>query len=692
MKSQRQFLLPLLSGTRFLLLCGALLACSLSSPNPALAEEASDDSSIAALSIEQLLDIEVPTVNGACRYDQKVTDAPAAVSVITAEEIKRYGYRTLADILRSVRGFWVSNDRNYQYLGVRGFSRPGDYNSRVLLLIDGHRLNNSIYDQAPIGTDFPLDVDLIDRVEVIRGPSSSLYGTSAFFGVLNVITRQGKDLRTVEVSGSAGSQESYGGRVSYGTKLAGGLELLVSGSRHRSDGDDRIYFREFDELGYNNGIASNSDSDDWYSFFSKITFRDITLSGLFGSREKQIPTGVYQTVFNDPRNQATDSYGYLDLNYSHKWDTLWKLTARVAYDNFYYRGTYIYSGETPEEPRIVNKDSAKGDWLTGELLLTSRVLEDHTLSAGFEDRYHLSLEQRTYYEEPAETLLDDRRSPNMNALFLQDEYRILPNLTLVGGVRYDHYQSFGGTWNPRLAAIYKPFDKTVLKLIYGRAFRAPNVYEMYYDDGISYRGNQELEPERIRTAEAVWEQYLGEHFRSSLTAYHYWIDGLITQQSEEGFLIYRNASEVQARGLEAEAEVRWVDGLQGRVSYVLQEAEDTGEDQGLTNSPRHQAKLNLNYPLMTQKLFAGGELQYTSSRKTLLGRQSGSFFITNLTLFSQNLIKGLELSGTVYNLFDKRYRDPVAGELTIDPEAPELGLDTVQQDGRTFRVKLTYRF
>ena len=692
MKLRRLFPLSLLSGSRFLLIYSALLACSSYPPSSAQAREAADDSSLTALSIEQLLDIEVPTVNGACRYDQKVTDAPAAVSVITADEIKRYGYRTLADILRSVRGFWVSNDRNYQYLGVRGFSRPGDYNSRVLLLIDGHRLNNGIYDQAPVGTDFPLDVDLIERVEVIRGPSSSLYGTSAFFGVLNVITRQGKDLKTVEAAGAAGTQESYGGRLSYGTKLPGGVELLVSGSRYSTEGDDRIYFSEFDRLGYHNGIASNSDGDDWYSFFSKISFRDLTLSGLYGSREKQIPTGVYQTVFNDPRNRSTDSYGYLDLTYSRKWDTLWELSARVAYDNFYYRGTYIYSGETAGDPFIVNKDSAKGDWLTGELLLTSRVLENQTISAGFEDRYHLALEQRTYYEEPYEVLLDDRRNPNMTALFLQDEYHLLPNLTLIGGLRWDHYQSFGGTWSPRLAAVYKPFDMTVLKLIYGRAFRAPNVYEMYYDDGISYRGNSELQPERIRTAELVWEQYVGEHFRSSLSAYHYWIEQLITQQSEGGFIIYRNVDEVQAQGLEAEAEVRWVDGLQGRVSYVLQRAEDHREDTGLTNSPRHQVKLNLNYPLMAQKLFAGGEFQYTSSRKTLLGRDSGSFFITNLTLFSQNLLKGLELSGTVYNLFDKRYRDPVAGELAIDPEAPELGLDTVRQDGRTFRAKLTYRF
>ena len=119
----------------------------------------------------------IPSVYGAVKYDQKVTEAPASITIITADQIKKYGYRNFTQILDSVPGFFTTNDRNYDYVGIRGFNRPGDYNSRVLLLIDNHRLNDAVYDQAPIGNDGPIDVDLIDRVEIIRGPSSSLYGT-----------------------------------------------------------------------------------------------------------------------------------------------------------------------------------------------------------------------------------------------------------------------------------------------------------------------------------------------------------------------------------------------------------------------------------------------------------------------------------------------------------------------------------
>ena len=108
-------------------------------------------------------------------------------------------------MLRGVRGFYTTYDRNYSYIGVRGFARPGDYNTRVLLLIDGHRVNDGVYDMAPMGTDFLFDISLIDRIEVIRGPGSSLYGTNALFGVINVITKSGASRKGAQAEVVGGS-------------------------------------------------------------------------------------------------------------------------------------------------------------------------------------------------------------------------------------------------------------------------------------------------------------------------------------------------------------------------------------------------------------------------------------------------------------------------------------------------------
>lgn len=641
--------------------------------------------SLTELSIEQLMEIDVPTVYGACKFEQKVTDAPASVSVIAADEIKKYGHRTLADVLRSVRGLYVTYDRNYHFLGVRGLNRPGDYNSRVLLLLDGHRLNDNIYETAAVGTEFPLDVDLIDRIEIIRGPSSSLYGASAFLGVINVITRQGKDMKSAEVAGSAGSQDAYSGRLSYGNKYPNGLEMLISGSLYNSGGARGLYFSEFDTPATNNGLADRADDDKSHSFFSKFAFRDLTLTGAYISREKGIPTGSFGTVFNDNRNRTTDAHGYADLKYDHKLENQAELTGRVYYDNYSYRGDYMYYGANPGDPPVRNKDFSDGEWAGGELMYTGRFLEKHLFTAGTEVRYNFRQGQGTYDESPFLSKLDDRRSSHIYALYLQDEYHLLSNLIFNIGVRYDNYSSFGGTTNPRLALIYKPWEKTILKLLYGDAFRAPNVYEQYYaDNGVTAKPNPDLRPEKIRTYELVYEQYLGEHFRSSLSGFYYRIDDLITQQTDtDGLLIYRNVGNIEARGMEVEIEGKWTDGLQGRASYVLQETKDQETGNELTNSPRHLVKLNLSAPLIRKTVFAGAEIQYTSSRKTLAGGDEGGFVTANLTLFSQNLLQGLEFSASVYNLLDRKYGDPGSGEHLQD---------IIGQDGRAFRLKFVYRF
>jgi outer membrane receptor for ferrienterochelin and colicin len=147
--------------------------------------------SLTDMSLEELMQINVDSVYGASGFKQKITEAPASVTIITSEDIQKYGYRTLADILRNVTGLYVTNDRNYSYLGVQGYGLPGQYNNSITLSVDGHRLNDNIFDGALIGTEFPIDVDLIDRVEFIRGPNSSLYIASAFLGVVNIITKRG---------------------------------------------------------------------------------------------------------------------------------------------------------------------------------------------------------------------------------------------------------------------------------------------------------------------------------------------------------------------------------------------------------------------------------------------------------------------------------------------------------------------
>ena len=672
--------------------CCLLMVLSLW-PMAASADTKTDMNKLTKLGIEELMEIEVPTVYGASRFEQKVIEAPSSVSIVTSDEIKKYGYRSLADILRSVRGFYATNDRNYNYLGVRGFIRPGDYNTRILILGDGHRINDNIYDTAPIGREFPLDVDLIDRIEVIRGPSSSLYGTSAFLAVINITTKTGETTKGTELSGTAGSQDTYAGRLSYGNRWQNGLDVLVSGSVYDSAGRGSLFYLEFADPSTNNGYAVNIDDEKAYHLYGKASLRNVMVTGVFSTRDKQIPTASYGTLFNDSRLRTTDDHGYLDIRYEHTTEEDMQVMARIFYDRYRYAGDYPYdmAGYGLPGQSAIDKDEGIGEWWGGEFQLTRSFFLKHKSTVGAEFRDNIQQDQKNYYDDPSilgvvpNPILDDQRNSKNRAIFFQDEYRILRNLILNVGVRYDHYDTFGGTTNPRLAFIYRPFAKSTLKFLYGEAFRAPNAYELYYNDGATGKPNPGLLPEEIRTYEIVYEQYLGEYLRSSLSGFSYRIENLISQQLDptDNLMVYKNTEDFEVSGGEVELEGTWKNGLRSRISYTYQEARDVDRDETITNSPKHLAKFNLTIPLLQQKIFGSAEVQYLSDRKTLLNNTVGSFFLTNLTLFSKNILKGLELSASVYNLLDKKYHDSGAAEHLQD---------AIEQDGRTVRVKLTYSF
>ncbi|HWR89151.1 MAG TPA: TonB-dependent receptor plug domain-containing protein, partial [Dissulfurispiraceae bacterium] len=288
--------------------------------------QAQDADKLADMSMEDLINVKV---YGASKFEQSLIDAPSSVTIITADDIRKYGYRTLADVLRSVRSLSVTNDRNYSYLGARGFGRTGDYNSRFLVVVDGHRINDNIYDSSLFGTEFIVDVDLIDKVEIIRGPGSSLYGNNAFFGVVNVITRKARSFGRPELSAEAGRYDSYKGRVSYGHDFANGVELSLSGSLYDSNGQERLFYKEFDDPSTNNGVAEHGDYDRNYSLFGNVLYKDVTLQGAFVSRTKGIPTASFDADFDDRRNQTTDERGYVDLKYEHVFENELSIMARL---------------------------------------------------------------------------------------------------------------------------------------------------------------------------------------------------------------------------------------------------------------------------------------------------------------------------------------------------------------------------
>jgi iron complex outermembrane receptor protein len=632
---------------------------------------------LTSLSLEALMEIEVPVVFGASKFEQKATAAPSSITVINSEEIKRYGYRTLADILQSVQGFYVSYDRNYSSLGSRGVNLS-DSNNRILLLVNGHRLNNNLSDSAAIGTDFILDVDLIDHVEIIRGPSAVLYGNNAFFGVINVITRQGKQLNGAEVSGEYASYDTYKTRVTYGKLFTNGVQLLLSGAYYDSAGPDRLFYKEFNTPAQNNGVAHNMDGDSSGSFFGSLGYADFTLEGAFISREKKNPTAQFGSTFNDPRLQTTDDRGYTSLKYAHSFPEIVDVTAQVYYD----RSDFEIGYPTAIGPEVTffSKEKDAGEWWGAEVQFNKRLWERHIITLGAEYRDDFRQHREVFDPASGKVFSDASLDRLSYGVYLQGDFMLRTNLHFNGGVRYDQYGNFNPAFNPRLALIYNPWKTATLKAIYGTAFRAPNFLEL------SDPRFQDIKPEEITSYELVYEQEIGRHLRSSVSGFYNQKQDLIILQNGN----YTNLN-ANTEGMELALEGNWNNGIRSRLSYSLQRTKDSSE-QNLPDSPEHLVKMNVSVPVYKQKIFASLEFQYTSSRRTLFttstgvtmhGMDAGGFETVNFTLFSRDLIKNLEFSGSVYNLFDTRYGDP-SSRFHLQ--------DIIEQDGRSFRLKLTYRF
>lgn len=638
------------------------------------------------LSLEQLMEIRIERVFSASKYDQKVTRAPAAVTILSAEEIEKFGHRTLADVLRSMRGVYVTSDRNYANLGMRGFARPGDFNTRVLLLVDGHRMNDNLYSSALVGPEAVTDIGLVERVEVIRGPSSSIYGNSAFFGVINIVTRKGREIDGLELAAEAGSLDARKARVTYGKLFRNGVEVVVSASSSDSAGHERLYYPELDTPGNNDGVAVNSDSERTNSFHGRVTWRDFTFAAGHSLREKQVPTGSFGTAFNDGREVTTDIRTFANLKFTRQLANGLELSSRAYYDYYSYLADYPYNyaGRGRARMVVISQDDTHGEGVGADVQLTKRIGNRHTLVFGGEHRRDLSLLQSNHNADGSTNFSSDYTG-HSTGLFLQDEIALRDDVILNAGLRYDSFSNFGGKLSPRVALIYTPGPKSAVKLLYGDAYRAPNAYESYLDSPGYNKANLTLEPETIRTLEAVYEHYLPKNHRFGVSAYFYDLDDLIGQKLDpaDGEFVFRNGSSIHAHGAELELEGRYAGGLLVRGSYAWQRAVYQDSNDEIDNSPRHLARLNALLPLFRDRLHAGVEVQHHGSVNTLGGARASAFTVVNATLTGRVLAEGLTVSASLYNLFDREYGYP---------GSTGHRQDLIPQDGRSFRVQLTYKF
>jgi outer membrane receptor protein involved in Fe transport len=634
--------------------------------HPAKASAQETDPPAAGSSLDDLLDVKI---SGAAKYDQTARQAPASVSIITSEEIERYGYRTLADALVTRRGFFVSYDRNYTYVGVRGFSRPTDYNNRILLLLDGHSVNENVYGAAQLGSEFPIELDVVDHIEIIRGPGSALYGTGAMLAVVNVVLKKGSALNGGRLALGGGSYGRLQGTISAGKELERGPDLLASVFGTDVNGQD-LYYPEFDSPETGNGIARGVDSERSYGGIASATWGDFRLMGLWTARDKGIPTGSYETEFGNAGARTSDRHQFLDLRYEHGATPNLLLTARVYADHYGYKGFYPYEA--------LFRDGTDDNWYGGEVRARWDPMPNNRLTVGAEYRSDTRADYRSF--DAGVPSFQGDFPFDVTSFYLQDEFQLTPTLAVTAGVRHDRYSTTGSSTNPRAAIVFNPSPSSTAKLLYGRAFRAPNVYETRYGNG----ANPDLEAERIETIEAIWEQRLSPSFYGTVSLYQSRITDLIDEilDLEDGTAQFQNVGAARARGAELGLTARFTGGVSGYASYAYQQARDDRSGADLTNSPDHAFKLGASCGLIGP-LRISGELLYETGRLTVQDTRTSSYLLSNLTLSVDAGQIPVRVLAQLRNAFDVDYGTPGG----FEHRQAAIG-----QDGRNYSLRLEYRF
>jgi iron complex outermembrane receptor protein len=656
----------------------AVLAATMMMPAAAGAQS---KSALGDLALEDLFSVRVQPVFGASERLQPVSEAPATVTIVTAADIKRYGYRTVADILRGAGGFHISDDRNYSYVGVRGVGLAGDYNTRVLLLLNGHKVNDNVYDQAFIGPDLGVDLAMLERVEIIRGPASSIYGTSAFFAVINLVTRTGASIDGATFEAGLGTLGDRRARASFGRRFSPELDVALSGSFDFSEGVERLYYPAFDAPETNNGIAENLDGEETGTLYGRVALRNLTVTAAFGRRLRYVPTAAFFTLFNsqEPRQETVDGHLILDAQYDHVAGKT-RMAADVSFDRWYYDAVYPYEGESAELPVVTGQDETVGvRWSFGGRV-TRPLPGKQTLTAGAELLANVRQKQAYFSNDPSEEGFLVDQSSSQSAVYLQDEIRLQPWLLVNGGIRHDRYEQFART-TPRGAVIVLPTGSQSFKYLYGRAFRAPNAYELYYFS----EPTVPLRPEAVTTHELVWEQYVGEWLRTSIAGHRSIASQLIALELLDsndtlGGYAFFNRGTIKSKGVTLEGEVRSKHGLQALANLVVQRAKDE-EGGTLTNSPNEMANVRFSAPGPIRGSMAALEVQYLSSRRTPTGTVVPGATVANLTV-SARLTQSVELFGTVRNLLDRSI---------LDPASEEHWMDAIPQNGRTARIGLRWQ-
>ena len=606
--------------------------------------------------INSLLNVEVEEkqfISSASKYDQSPEEAPSSISIVTAKEIETYGYQNLTELLNSQNGFYYSNDRASDYIGVRGFRRSSDYNNKILLLLDGHRMNTYQVDFAPIG-DF--DITNYERIEIVRGPGSTLYGNNAVHAVINLIQKKNLDSYIPQLALKYGSynNRSFGLRTT--KQVNKDLSFSLYGTYEEIDGED-LYFEEFDSPSTNNGLAVDQDKRLHKGLLASVDYKQFKLIGKFSEISKNLPTAPFNTKFNERHTQYSNS-SFLDFSWSPKLSYNKFLIFKFSYDYQKY-GSILPFLFITDDIEFVGESTTFGS----EVQFVWDILQNNRIIAGVE--YKDNFDSKYKYFSGDTKFVDDVWSYKIFSLFFQNEYQFNSDLSIYFGLRSDSFEGQETAINPRFGIVYSPFKKHTFKFLAGSSFRAPNLIERNLEEKniVGFKGNADLKSEFIYTREFIWEYRITENLSSSLSLFNYNMEDLIDQVNDplDNLLQYVNVGKVETNGTEVGFNYKFNEIGSSYLRYSFQKAIDENSV-SLYNSPDHLIKFGISNKLFGP-INGAFDIVYESERKTLYDNFTEPILLSNINLYTEPIFNYFQLALKVRNLFNSTIKHPGGYEL-----------------------------
>lgn len=645
------------------------------------------------LSLEQLSQT---TITTASKVPEALNKTAATVSIITATEIRRSGARTIYDALEKLPGINTGlNQYTDHFITFRGMRTT--WSERILMLLDGHLINDVRSGSATFQFLDSLPVENIARIEVVRSPGSALYGANAYLGIINIITKKPEEIDTsiAKVSGefeadgtvarrynfmTAGNfAQNWQGNLNLNLVSAAGASLNVSADALGRSGNADQAVNRVD-------IQATLQND---SFTVKSRFLQRKAGDGFGSL----------AILNQQSSQEVD-YFFLDAEYKSKLSSDTGLTLRVYYDHQESDNDYVLipagiipaaSAYFPWNPTgLLGNALAQESIIGTEARIDFRGIANHTFTTGLtwrNERLHDIALIANFDPAPLAVPTDvssyynwiDPANRDIASLYLQDLWDVRPDLSTTLGIRYDHYSDFGSSVNPRLGLVWQLTSKTNARLTYGQAFRAPSFVQQYIKNNPGQQGNPNLVPEDIETWEAglSWQN---QKAMAGLTLYYSRLNNLIDIPAAS--IQFQNLGKATAHGLEIEASLQLKSGTNLVSNYSYSDVDYSGLTPSLL-SPQHQFNLSLNVPV-TEVVNWNIHTHWQSD--TL--RSSGdtrpvieSSWVLNTTLSVKSGAWDINIG--IYNLSDSKSATPAPiNTIVNDFTAP----------GRSFVIGVQYKF